>query len=148
MLGGGDQVDALVTKHHIDTILIAIPSATGAQMTRILERCHAAGVECKTIPGLGEVIEGRGLVGQIREVAVEDLLGRNPVRLEEDQIRGTLEGKVVLVTGAAGSIGSELCRQIARFNPAGDRGIRNRRIPPVRNRPRNAPGLPGDSLLP
>ena len=119
VLGGGDQVDALVTKYNIDTILIAIPSATGAQMTRILERCHAAGVECKTIPGLGEVIEERGLVGQIREVAVEDLLGRNPVRLEEDEIRGTLEGKVVLVTGAAGSIGSELCRQIARFHPAG-----------------------------
>ena len=119
VLGGGDQVDALVTKHHIGTILIAIPSATGAQMTRILERCHAARVECKTIPGLSEVIEERGLVGQIREVAVEDLLGRNAVRPEEDEIRGTLEGKVVLVTGAAGSIGSELCRQIARFHPAG-----------------------------
>ena len=88
-------------------------------MTPYPERCHAAGVECKTVPGLGEVIEERGLAGQIREVAVEDLLGRNPVRLEEDQIRGTLEGKVVLVTGAAGSIGSELCRQIARFHPAG-----------------------------
>ena len=88
-------------------------------MTRILERCHAAGVECKTVPGLGEVMEERGLAGQIRDVAVEDLLGRNPVRLEENQIRGTLEGKVVLVTGAAGSIGSELCRQIARFHPAG-----------------------------
>ena len=118
VLGGGDQSDALVTKYHIGTILIAIPSATGAQMTRILERCHAAEVECKTIPGLSEVIEERGLVGQIREVAVEDLLGRNPVRPEEDEIRGTLEGKVVLVTGAAGSIGSELCRQIARFHPA------------------------------
>jgi FlaA1/EpsC-like NDP-sugar epimerase len=119
VLGGGDQVDELVTKCNIDTILIAIPSAIGAQMTQILERCHAAGVEYKTIPGLGEVIEERGLVGQIREVAVEDLLGRNPVRPEDDQIRGTLEGKIVLVTGAAGSIGSELCRQIARFKPAG-----------------------------
>jgi FlaA1/EpsC-like NDP-sugar epimerase len=119
VLGGGDQIDALVTKHNIVTILIAIPSATGAQMTRILERCHAARVECKTIPGLGEVIEERGRVGQIREVAVEDLLGRNTVHLEEDQIRGTLEGKVILVTGAGGSIGSELCRQIARFHPAG-----------------------------
>jgi FlaA1/EpsC-like NDP-sugar epimerase len=119
VLGGGDQIKPLVTKHSIDIILIAIPSATGAEMTRILQRCHAAGVECKTVPGLGEVMEERGLAGQIREVAVEDLLGRNPVRLEENQIRGTLEGKVVLVTGAAGSIGSELCRQIARFHPAG-----------------------------
>ena len=88
-------------------------------MTRILERCHAAGVECKTVPGLAEVMEERGLAGQIREVALEDLLGRNPVRLEENQIRCTLEGKIVLVTGAAGSIGSELCRQIASFHPAG-----------------------------
>jgi FlaA1/EpsC-like NDP-sugar epimerase len=119
VLGGGDQGVKLVTKYHIDTILIAIPSATGAQMTQILKRCHAAEAECKTIPGMGEVIEECGLLGQIREVAVEDLLGRNPVHLEDDKIRATLEGRMVLVTGAGGSIGSELCRQIARFNPAG-----------------------------
>jgi FlaA1/EpsC-like NDP-sugar epimerase len=119
VLGGGDEVESLVRRHNVETILIAIPSASGVEMTRLLELCHKAGVECKTVPGLAEVIEGSGLAGQIREVAVEDLLGRTPVRLEESQIRGTLEGKVVLVTGAAGSIGSELCRQIARFNPAG-----------------------------
>jgi FlaA1/EpsC-like NDP-sugar epimerase len=118
VLGGGDQAESLVIKHNVEMILIAIPSATGAEMTRILELCYNAGAECKTVPGLAEAIEERGLAGQIREVAVEDLLGRTPVRLEEDQIRGTLEGKVVLVTGAAGSIGSELCRQIARFHPA------------------------------
>jgi FlaA1/EpsC-like NDP-sugar epimerase len=88
-------------------------------MTKILKQCHACGVECKTVPGLGDVIEERGLAGQIRDVAVEDLLGRTPVRLEQNQIRATLEGKVIMVTGAAGSIGSELCRQIARFQPAG-----------------------------
>jgi len=119
VFGGGDEVKSLVTKHNIAIILIAMPSATGVEMTRILELCHAAGVESKTVPGLGEVVEECGLVGQIREVAVEDLLGRNPVRLEVSQIRDVLEGKVVLVTGAAGSIGSELCRQIARFHPAG-----------------------------
>jgi FlaA1/EpsC-like NDP-sugar epimerase len=119
VLGGGERVEALVKKHNIEIILIAIPSATGAEMTCILERCHAAGAECKTIPGLGEIIEGNGLATQIRDVAVEDLLGRQPVRLEEHQIRSTLEGKIVLVTGAAGSIGSELCRQIAHFHPAG-----------------------------
>lgn len=118
VVGGGDDISALVSKHKIEIILIAIPSATGVQMTRILSLCHGAGVECKTIPGLGEVIAGEGLAGQIREVAVEDLLGRTPVRLEEQQIRATIEGKVVLVTGAAGSIGSELCRQIARFHPS------------------------------
>ena len=119
VLGGGDQAESLVKMHDVEMILVAIPSATGDEMIRILKLSHAAGVECKTVPGLAEVIEERGLAGQIREVAVEDLLGRTPVRLEEDQIRGTLEDKVVLVTGAAGSIGSELCRQIARFRPAG-----------------------------
>jgi FlaA1/EpsC-like NDP-sugar epimerase len=119
VLGRGDEAKTLVAKLNIEMILIAIPSATGTEMTRILELCHAAGAECKTVPGLGEVIEGRALAGQIREVAVEDLLGRTPVRLEESQIRGAIEGRVVLVTGAAGSIGSELCRQIARFKPAG-----------------------------
>jgi FlaA1/EpsC-like NDP-sugar epimerase len=119
VLGGGDEVRDLVTRHRIEIILIAIPSASGFEMTRILERCHTAGVEYKTVPGLGEVVEGCGLIGQIREVAVEDLLGRNPVRLEVGQISDALKGKMVLVTGAAGSIGSELCRQIARFQPAG-----------------------------
>ena len=116
--GGGDNAKSLVIKHKVEIILVAIPSATGVQMTRILELCHEAGAECKTVPGLGEMVEGCGLAGQIREVAVEDLLGRTPVRLEEMQIRMTIENKVVFVTGAAGSIGSELCRQIARFNPA------------------------------
>jgi FlaA1/EpsC-like NDP-sugar epimerase len=118
VLGGGDQVELLAAKHTIEVILIAIPSATGAEMTRILKLCHAAGVQCQTVPGLAEVIESSGLVTQIRDVAVEDLLGRNPVHLEAGQIRSALEGKVVLVTGAAGSIGSELCRQIAPFHPA------------------------------
>jgi FlaA1/EpsC-like NDP-sugar epimerase len=123
VLGSGHNVKSLVAKHKIEMILIALPSATGMEMTRILELCHAAGVDYKTVPGLGEVVEGCGLVGQIREVAVEDLLGRNPVRLEMTQIRNSLAGKVVLVSGAAGSIGSELCRQIARFSPAGIVGL-------------------------
>ncbi len=118
VLGGGDAVSTLAARHRVALVLIAIPSATGTAMTRILEQCRAADVEFKTVPGLAEVIEERGLVGQIREVAVEDLLGRTPVHLEEDSIKCTLEGKVVLVTGAAGSIGFELCRQIARFRPA------------------------------
>lgn len=118
VLGTGDKIAPLIARHRIAAVLIAIPSATGAEMTRILELCREAGVESKTVPGLGEMIEGRGLAGQIREVAVDDLLGRTPVHLEEDSIRSTLNGKVVLVTGAAGSIGFELCRQIARFHPS------------------------------
>jgi FlaA1/EpsC-like NDP-sugar epimerase len=119
VLGEGKNIVSLVKRHCVKTILIAIPSATGVAMTRILQLCHAACVECMTIPGLGEIIENRALAGQIREVAVEDLLGRTPIDLEEDQIRNAIEGKVILVTGAAGSIGSELCRQIAHFRPAG-----------------------------
>lgn len=118
VIGQGVEVATLVTKLAVDIILIAIPSATGAEMKRILGLCTAAGAECKTVPGLAEVIEGRALARQIRDVAVEDLLGRTQVHLEEEQIRCALEGRVVLVTGAAGSIGSELCRQIARFEPS------------------------------
>jgi FlaA1/EpsC-like NDP-sugar epimerase len=119
ILGGGERVSQYVKRLSIEMILIAIPSATGPEMTRILALCHAAGAPCKTIPGLGDLIEDDALAGQIREVAVEDLLGRTPVRLEEGKIRSSLKGKLVLVTGAAGSIGSELCRQIARFHPTG-----------------------------
>ena len=118
VLGSGTALAALVLKHKIEEVLIALPSATGQEMTTILSRCHQAGVRCRTIPTLAEMIEGRTLANQIRDVAVEDLLGRTPVRLEENQIRATLAGRVVLVTGAAGSIGAELCRQIARFHPA------------------------------
>lgn len=116
--GGGNELRMFVERYNVQTILVAIPSATGSEMTRILRLCQAAEVECKTIPGLDEVIENKGLANQLREVSVEDLLGRIPVQLEVNQIRGALEGKVVLVTGAAGSIGSELCRQVARFHPA------------------------------
>ncbi len=119
VLGSGKDLAGVVAAHSIHEVLIAIPSASGSQMTAILDRCQQANVHCKMIPGLCELVENNGLAAQIRDVAVEDLLGRNAVRLEEDRIRGSLEGKIVMVTGAAGSIGSELCRQIARFHPAG-----------------------------
>lgn len=118
VVGSGGDLEALARKHLIDEVLIAIPSATGPQMTRILHRCHEANVTCKTIPGMAEMIESNGLASQIRDVDVEDLLGRPPVRLDHEQIRNRIQEKVVLVTGAAGSIGSELCRQIARFGPS------------------------------
>jgi FlaA1/EpsC-like NDP-sugar epimerase len=119
VLGNGTALPSIVASQTIETVLIALPSATGAQMTIVLNHCHEAGVSYKTVPGLAEVIEGNGLATQIRDVAVEDLLGRTPVRLEHDRISAKLTGNTVLVTGAGGSIGSELCRQIARFNPAG-----------------------------
>jgi FlaA1/EpsC-like NDP-sugar epimerase len=123
VLGDGEAAEGIAKKHRVDMILIAIPSASGSEMSRILALCNNAGVPCKTVPGLSELIEGRIDPGRIRDVAVEDLLGRTQVRLDERQIAGELQGKVVLVTGAAGSIGSELCRQIARFHPAAIVGL-------------------------
>jgi FlaA1/EpsC-like NDP-sugar epimerase len=118
VFGNGCALASIVKDNNIEMVLIALPSATGAQMTAILKSCHAAGVAYRTIPGLAEVIESSGLASQIRDVAVEDLLGRNSVHLDESGIRAKIQHKVVAVTGAAGSIGSELCRQIARFGPA------------------------------
>ena len=86
-------------------------------MKQIIERCTGAGLAYKTIPSLAEIIQENGLARQIRDVAVEDLLGRVPVNLEHERISAQLEGRVILVTGAGGSIGSEICRQIARFRP-------------------------------
>ncbi len=117
ILGNGEKLAATVRQYRVDTVLIGIPSASGEQMTRILRCCQDTGVSYKTVPGLGEIIQANNLSKQIRDVAVEDLLGRNPARLNEKEISGKLEGKVILVTGAGGSIGSELCRQIARFRP-------------------------------
>jgi FlaA1/EpsC-like NDP-sugar epimerase len=118
VLGCGAELKSIVTSRGIETVLIALPSATRAEMTAILNNCEGAGISFKTIPGLGELIEGEGLATKIRDVAVEDVLGRKPARLEHDEISAKITGKVVLVTGGAGSIGSELCRQIARFNPS------------------------------
>jgi FlaA1/EpsC-like NDP-sugar epimerase len=86
-------------------------------MMRILKLATDAKVEYKTVPSLGELIQGTELGKQIREVAVEDLLGRKPVQLDQEKIRERVEGRVVMVTGAAGSIGSEICRQLVKFNP-------------------------------
>jgi FlaA1/EpsC-like NDP-sugar epimerase len=117
VLGSGPELSSIAARHHIETVLIAIPSATGPQMSRILDHCHGAGLTFKTVPGFSELLENNGLAHQLRAVAVEDLLGRSPVHLEQDRIADKLRGRTILVTGAAGSIGSELCRQIARFQP-------------------------------
>ncbi|MGI8962663.1 MAG: polysaccharide biosynthesis protein [Bryobacteraceae bacterium] len=117
VLGQGTSLGHLAEKYDVAQVLIAIPSANGTEMRNILGHCTEAKLRFQTIPALSEIIHGRGLATQIRDVAVEDLLGRTAARLDTDLIRGKVQGEVVLVTGAAGSIGSELCRQIARFNP-------------------------------
>jgi len=117
VLGTGDDLAAVARKSGIRRVLIAIPSATGPQMVRILKLVIDAEVEYKMVPSLGELIQGADLGKQIRDVAVEDLLGRKPVQLDTRLIRERIQDKVVMVTGAGGSIGSELCRQIAQFKP-------------------------------
>jgi FlaA1/EpsC-like NDP-sugar epimerase len=117
VLGTGEALNVLVKKRGAKQVLIAIPSATGPQLVRILKLAADAGVEYKMVPSLGDLIRDKNLGGQIRKIAVEDLLGRKSVQLDQGQIRERIQGKVVMVTGAAGSIGSELCRQIARFRP-------------------------------
>ena len=100
-----------------DEILIAIPSARGDEMRRVVEACERTGKRYRTLPKIGELIEGRITVNTVREVSMEDLIGREKVRLDEDRISAFLQGKRILVTGAGGSIGSELVRQICRYHP-------------------------------
>ena len=117
VFGTGESLAEVVRSQRVKRVLIAIPSATGPEMLRILKFALDADVQYKTVPGLGDLLQGKGLGKQIRDVAVVDLLGRSPVHLDQDHIRRRIQGKVVMVTGAGGSIGSELCRQIAQFRP-------------------------------
>jgi FlaA1/EpsC-like NDP-sugar epimerase len=118
ILGNGDALPSIAKAYGVDMVLLALPSATGREMAAILKRCREADVDYKIVPSFTEMLESGSLASGIRDVDVEDLLGRNPIVLDEAGIREKIENKVVAVTGAAGSIGSELCRQIARFRPA------------------------------
>ncbi len=117
VLGSVNTLEEVARKHRVEQVLIALPNATGPEIAAILERCHAAGVAAKRIPALAELMAHKVLVDQIRDVRLEDLLGRPAVRHDSTLVRARLNGRVVLVTGAGGSIGSELCRQIARHSP-------------------------------
>ena len=111
------DIEPAAKKVNADEALIAIPSANSKQMRGFVEICDKSGLKFKTMPGMGELINGQVTVNAIREVAYRDLLGREIIKLEEEKIGTYLKGKSVLVTGAGGSIGSELCRQICRFKP-------------------------------
>jgi FlaA1/EpsC-like NDP-sugar epimerase len=117
VVGGVEEVPALAKALAAEEILIAIPSASGAQMRRIVGYCRESGVPYRTVPGIGDILEGKVHVAQLRRVRIDDLLRRPPVRLDREAISANLRGRRVLVTGAGGSIGAELCRQIARFAP-------------------------------
>jgi len=107
----------IVQASEAEEILIATPSATGEQMRRIVKFCEETGKPFRTIPSLDRLIDGRVTVSKLREVQIEDLLRREPVKLDTLSIERFLTGKTVLVTGAGGSIGSEICRQVMRFGP-------------------------------
>ncbi len=111
-------VPEIVKAKQIEEILLAIPTATGKDMRRIVELCKPAGVPIRTIPGIDQVVDGNVTVNQIRQVDIEDLLGREAVTLDQRSLQEQLTGRVVMVTGSGGSIGSELCRQIAKFKPS------------------------------
>ncbi len=117
VLGAIENISKAARSAKADEALIAIPSATAQQMRRIVDHCKKSGLPFKTVPSMGELLNGKVSVKSIREVAYRDLLGRETVKLDEAQIAACLHGKKVLVTGAGGSIGSELCRQICRFKP-------------------------------
>jgi len=108
-----DVLQDLIYRWDIDLVLIAVPSANDEQMQRLVTICEKAGIEFRTLPGAHELVSGIAQLGDLREVRIDDLLGRDPVKLDWQRIRHSLCDKTVLVTGAGGSIGSELCRQLA-----------------------------------
>ncbi|MBI2375331.1 MAG: polysaccharide biosynthesis protein [Deltaproteobacteria bacterium] len=117
VLGPIDLIPDVVSTHDVDQVIIATPTASGDEMRRIVRMCQAAKISYRRVPALEDIVQGRIDFSQIRDVNIEDLLRREPIQLDHSAIAEYLRARTVLVTGAAGSIGSELCRQVARFAP-------------------------------
>lgn len=117
VLGSVAEARSIIEEHQVTEVVIAMPSATGQAMRHIVDSVRAAGVTVRTVPGMDHLIDGRVTVNQLRHVEIEDLLGRDPVQLDMRRIGDMIRNEIVLVTGAGGSIGSELCRQVCRFQP-------------------------------
>jgi len=118
VIGAVQDLPSAIDLHHVDEVIIAIPSAPGKLLRMVNEVCRLKGVTSRTMPGIYELIGGKVSVNRLREVDITDLLRREPVRINDEAVGAALKGKHVLVTGAGGSIGRELCRQIARRNPS------------------------------
>lgn len=116
--GAIQDIPRLIEELRIETVLITMPSVSRRILDQVVEICAISSVQCRTLPSLAELADGRVEVSRLRPVTVEDLLGREPVQLDETSIASFLSGKRILVTGGGGSIGSELCRQIGKHNPA------------------------------
>lgn len=117
LMGSCDQIPEIVDEHEIELVILALPSAGSRQIRRIVEYCEMAGVPFRILPRVSDLVAGRVSIDALREVSIEDLLGRDPVHLDQTVICEGFSGKRVLVTGGGGSIGSELCRQIASIGP-------------------------------
>ena len=117
ILGTTDDVGEIVNQHHIDEIIVTMANVSKEEKKSIIEKCQQTKCKLKTLPGMYEIIDGKVDIKKIRDVEIEDLLGREPIKTNLKEISDYVENKVVLVTGGGGSIGSELCRQIATFNP-------------------------------
>ncbi len=118
VLGGLDSLPEWAERLGVSQVIIAMPSSSHQQRKRAIQLCNAAKVKVLTVPSFDDLMSGKVAVSQLRAIELDDLLGRDPVVLDDAGLHGLLTGKVVMVTGAGGSIGSELCRQIARFTPA------------------------------
>jgi len=118
VLGGHVRIGDLCERYQIDEIIIAIPSASPSAVRHIVEHCREVSATFRILPGVGDLIDGKVSVRALRNLDLEDLLGRDPVELDVDLLQRHITGRTVMVTGAAGSIGSELCRQLARLSPA------------------------------
>ncbi|NLJ80782.1 MAG: polysaccharide biosynthesis protein [Firmicutes bacterium] len=119
VLGGREDLCAAASRYNADEIIISMPSVPRKKLRQIVSLAQTTGKQVKILPGVFDLIEGNVTVQQIRQVELEDLLGRDPVEVDLERISSYLENQVVLVTGAGGSIGSELCRQLMGFSPAG-----------------------------
>ena len=117
IVGGRDEIHAAVEKYHIHRIIYAIPSGSAQTKKEILDICSTTGCQVQVVPGMYQLVNGDISVSKLRKVDIQDLLGREPIKVNLDEILNFISGKVVMVTGGGGSIGSELCRQIAKSNP-------------------------------
>lgn len=117
IVGGRDDIMSCVERYHIDKIIVALPSATAEEKRDILNICKDTGCELKNLPGVYQFLTGEVKVSALRDVAVEELLGRDPIKVNMEEIHEFINGKKVMVTGGGGSIGSGLCREIASYDP-------------------------------
>lgn len=118
VIGNKETIPGVVKEERIDEIIVAIPSANGRQIQEIIRYCRESMVPAKVIPALKDIRTGEGYINQLREVQLEDLIGREPIYTDLGHIRDEIDGKVIMITGAGGSIGTEMCRQVASFHPS------------------------------